>query len=58
MAQCRDVEICSDLLHLDTAIDSASRPIIHFVVRRSVCRLLLLDALLGLGREQPLNARE
>jgi hypothetical protein len=38
-----DVQVCSDLFDLDTAVDPASWPIVDLVVCRTVSGLLLFD---------------
>ena len=36
MAQCSDVQICRDFLHLNTAIYPTRWPVLNLIVRRSV----------------------
>ena len=43
MTKSSNVQVCSDLFDLDTAVDPACWPIVDLVVCRAVSGLLLLD---------------
>lgn len=58
MAQSRDVKIRRDLFHFNTSVYSTGWAALYFIVRWSICSVLLLDPTLLLANEEFADPRK